>query len=159
MVNIIRLCRLVLIPLTVVVAVAGQGSEHKEDLDSSIVESVFRYQIKQCAEDTSLKVFLLSVRGKDPSDEFMKRFADDSVKVKRRSSLAKSEATNEFIDKESGTFAAVLSIDKLRVLEDGKAEVEGSCGYADWAARGYRYSVVREKNGWMVKRADPTWVW
>jgi len=158
MVNIVRLCRLILIPLTVLVTVAGQSSEQKEELDSSIVESVFRYQIKQCGDNTSLKVFLLSVRGSDPSDEFMKRFADDSVTVKRRSALAKSEATKEFIDNESGKSAALLSIDKLRLLEEGKAEVEGSCGYADWAVRGYRFSVVREKNRWMVKRADPTWV-
>lgn len=158
MVNIIRLCRLILIPLTAVVVVAGQSSEQKEELDSSIIESVFRYQITQCGENTSLKVFLLSVRGNDPSDEFMKRFADDSVMVKRRSALAKSEATNEFTDNESGKSAALLSIDKLRVLEEGKAEVEGSCGYAAWAARGYRYSVVREKDRWMVKRADPNWV-
>ena len=158
MVNIIRLCRLVLIPLMVLVAVAGQSPEQKEELDSSIVESVFRYQIKQCGDNTSLKVFLLSVRGNDPSDEFMKRFADDSVKVKKRSALAKSEATNEFIDSESGKSAALLSIDKLRLLEEGKAQVEGSCGYADWAARGYRYSLVREKDRWMEKRADPGWV-
>ena len=142
----------------VLVAVAGQSPEQKEEFDSSIVESVFRYQIKQCGDNTSLKVFLLSVRGNDPSDEFMKRFDDDSVKVKKRSALAKSEATNEFIDSESGKSAALLSIDKLRLFEEGKAEVEGSCGYADWAARGYRYSVVREANRWMVKRADPAWV-
>ena len=159
MANIISLCRLVLIPLMVFVAVAGQSSEQKEELDSSIVESVFRYQITQCGENTSLKVFLLSVRGNDPSEEFMKRFADDSLSVKRRSALATSEATKEFIDKESGKGAALLSIDKLRLLEEDKAQVDGSCGYADWAARGYRYSLVREKNRWMVKRADPTWVW
>lgn len=40
----------------------------------------------------------MSVRGNDPSDEF--------------------------IDDESGKSAALLSIDKLRVLEEGKAEVE-----------------------------------
>jgi len=65
------------------------------------------------------------VRGNDPSDEFIKRFTDDSLSVKRRSALAKSEATSEFIDNESGESAALLSIDKLRVLEEGKAEVEG----------------------------------
>jgi len=102
LVNIIRLCQLILIPLTVLVAVAGHSSEQKEELDSSIVESVFRYQIRQCGDNTSLKVFLLSVRGNDPSDEFMKRFTDDSLSVKRRSALAKSEATSEFIDNESG---------------------------------------------------------
>lgn len=156
MVNMI-LCRLVLIPLTMLVVFAGQNSKQKEEFDSEIVESVFRYQITQCAENTSLKVFLLSVHGKDPSDEFMKRFADDSVRVKKRSDISKSE-TNEFIDKESGKFAGLLSIDKLKLLEEGRAQVEGSCGYADWAARGYRYSLVIEKNRWIVKRADPTWV-
>ena len=89
----------------------------------------------------------------------MKRFADDSVSVKRRSVLAKSESTNEFIDKESGNFVALLSIDKLKFIDEGRAEVEGSCGYADWAASGYRYSLVRENNRWIVKRADRTWLW
>ena len=159
MVNIIRLCRVVLISLMMLVAIAGQNAEQKEELDSGIVESVFRYQIKQCGDNTSLTVFLLSVRGKDPSDEFIKRFADESVSVKKRSVLAKSEATNEFIDKESGKSAALLSIDKLNLPEEGNAQVEGSCGYADWSARGYRYSLVREDKRWMVKRADPTWVW
>jgi len=159
MVKIIRLCRVVLIPLMMLVAIAGQNSEQKEQLDSGIVESVFRYQIKQCGDNTSATVFLLSVSGKDPSDEFIKRFADESVSVKKRSVLSKSEATNEFIDKESGKSAALLSIEKLNLLEEGKAQVEGSCGHADWAARGYRYSLIREEKRWMVKRADPTWVW
>ena len=161
MVNVIRSRRFVLIPLTMLVAVSicAQDSEQKEEFDSGIVESVFRYQITKCAENTSLTVFLLSLRGKDPSDEFMKRFADDSVSVKRRSVLAKSEPSNQFIDKESGKFVALLSIDKLKAIDESRAEVEGSCGYADWAAQGYRYSLVREKNRWIVKRADPTWVW
>lgn len=139
-------------------SISGQNSEQKEQFDPEILESVFRYQIKQCAENTSLTVFLLSVRGKDPTDEFMKRFVDDSISVKKRSVLARSEKTNEFIDKESGKSAALLSFDKLKLLDDGSAQVEGSCGYADWAARGYKYSLVREKNRWIVKRADFTWI-
>ena len=153
--NIIRSSPFVWILLMLVVAVSifGQDSDQKEEFDSEILESVFRYQITQCAENMSLNVFLLSVKGIDPSDEFMKRFADETVSVKKRSVLAKSE-TNEFIDKESGRFAALLSFNKLKFFEDGRAEVEGSCGYADWAARAYRYSLIREKNLWIVKRAD-----
>ena len=143
----------------VATSISGQNSEQKEEFDLEILESVFRYQIAQCAENTSLTVFLLSVKEKDPSDEFMKRFADESVSVKRRSALTKSERTHEFIDKESGKFAALLSFDKLKFLEEGRAQVEGSCGYAEWAARGYRYSLVREEKRWIVKRADPTWIW
>ena len=146
--------------LLVAVPISGQNSEQKKEFDPDVVESVFRYQITQCAEGMTLTaVFLLSVQGKDPSDEFMKRFAKESVSVKKKSAVANSEQTNEFIDKESRKFAAVLSVDKLKFLEDGKAEVEGSCGYADWAARGYRYSLVREKDRWIVKRADFIWVW
>ena len=86
----------------------------------------------------------------------MKRFAEDSVVVKKKSALAMSEATNEFIEKESGEFAALLSISKLKFLPDGSVQVEGSCGYADWAARGYKYSLVKEEKRWIVKRADLT---
>ena len=150
---------LMLLMSGVPVSISGQNSEQNEQFDPEILESVFRYQIKQCAENTSLTVFLLSVRRKDPTDEFMKRFVDESVSVKKRSVLAKSEKTNEFIDKESGKSAALLSFDKLKLLDDGSAQVEGSCGYADWAARGYKYSLVREKNRWIVKRADFTWIW
>lgn len=159
MLNTTRFYRPVLILLTMFITVAGQDTKQIEQVDSSIAESVFRYQIKKCAENTSLKVFLLSLQGKDPSDELMKRFADDSISVKKRSALATSETNNEFVDKESGKPAALMSIDTLKFLKDGGAEVEGSCGYADWAARGYRYSLVREENRWIVKRADPTWVW
>jgi hypothetical protein len=147
----------VLILLMSVVAASGQDSNQKGEFDSEIAESVFRYQITQCAENMSVTVFLLSVRGADPSDEFMKRFADESVSVKKRSALATSERTHEFIDKESGKFVALLSLDKLKFLEENRAQVEGGCGYADFAARGYRYDLVREKNRWIVKRANPTW--
>lgn len=149
---------LMLLMLVVPAYVSAQNSAQKEQFDPEILESVFRYQIKQCAENTSLAVFLLSVHGKDPSDEFMKRFDGESVTIKKRSVLAKSEKTNEFIDKESGKSAALLSFDKLKLLEEGTAQVEGSCGYADWAARGYKYSLVREKDRWVVKHADSTWV-
>jgi hypothetical protein len=151
--------RLLVFALTLVVALSTFGqTEQKEEIDAGILEAVFRYQVSQCAENRSLKVFLLSVLQKDPPDEFMKRFADDS-NIKRRSALAKSPPTNEFIDKESGKPAALLSIDKIKLIDPDRAQVEGSCGYADWAARGYRYSLVREKDQWLVKDADPTWVW
>ena len=152
-----RFISLIAFTLVLPTAVFAQPTlTQKEEFDPDIVESVFSYQITQCAENTSLRVFLLSLQQRDPSDELMKRFADGSVSVKRGSALAVSEGTNEFIDKESGKFAALLSIDKLKILPDGSAEVEGSCGYADWAARSYRYSLVREKKRWIVKRADLT---
>lgn len=73
--------------------------------------------------------------------------------------MAQTEQTHEYIDKESGKFVALLSVDKLKSLEENRAEVLGSCGYADWAARGYRYELVKEKKRWVVKRSDSTWVW
>ena len=157
MLNSIRLYLIGLILLFMPVIAAGQNSELKEEVDLSIAESVFRFQIKQCAAEMTLRVFLLSLNGGDPSDDFMKRFVDDSVRIRKRSVLAQSKETHEFLDKTSEEFAALLSIDKLKILDEGSAEVDGSCGYADWAARGYRYSLIREGNRWIVKRADSTW--
>jgi hypothetical protein len=157
MLNVIHVCRLVLILLFMPVIAAGQNSEQKDDMDLSIAESVFRFQIKQCAAETTLRVFLLSLNGGDPSDDFMKRFADDSVRVRKKSDLVKSKETHEFLDKTSGEFAALLSIDKLKFFDEGSAEVDGSCGYADWAARGYRYTLIKQENRWIVKKADSKW--
>jgi hypothetical protein len=158
--NILYYGQIVLISLTLLtVSICGQKAVQNEEINPGIVESVFRYQIAKCAENTSVAVFLLSVQGKDPSDEVMKRFAHEAAWVKKKSSLGKFEATNEYIDKESGKFAVLLSIDKLNLMEENQAEVAGSCGYADFAARGYKYSLVREEKGWIVRRAEPTWVW
>ena len=144
----------ILLLLVVAASIFGQDSDKKEDVESEIIESVFRYQIKQCAENTTLTVFALAVHSNDPSDEFMKRFAKESVTVKKRSDLKQTEQTHEFIDKESGRFAALLAFNKLKLFEDGGAEVTGSCVYADWAAKTYRYSLIKEENRWIVKRAD-----
>ena len=89
----------------------------------------------------------------------MRRFVGEKASVKKRSSMGSSAATNEFIDKESGKFAVLLSVDKLKAIDEDKAEVEGSCGFASWAARGYKYDLVKEEKGWIVKRAEPAWVW
>lgn len=139
-------------------SVFGQQPTEDEELSNAVFESVFRYQMNHCSENSSV-VFLLSDHGKDPSDEFMKRFLDDKTRVKKKSGIADSSATNEFIEKESGKFAVLLSIDKMKILEGDKVEVDGSCGSASWAARGYKYTLVKEKKEWLVKRAEPTWVW
>ena len=144
----------ILFLLVVPASIFGQESDKKLDVESDIIESVFRYQIKQCAENTTLTVFSLSIYKNDPSDEFMKRFAKEAVTIRKKSDLAQTEQTHEFIDKESGRFAALLDLNKLKVLEDGIAEVTGSCVYADWAARTYKYRLIREENRWIVKRAD-----
>jgi len=71
MVNVIRFRRFLVIPfmLLVAVSVSGQSAEQKQEFDSGIVESVFRYQISQCAENMTISVFLLSVHGIDPDCE------------------------------------------------------------------------------------------
>ena len=157
MVNILRYGQIVLISLTLLpVSICGQKPVQNEEFNAGIVEAVFRYQITRCAENISVAVFHLSIYGKDPSEEFMERFADDVVPVKKKSALGKFQATNEYIDKESGKFAVLLSIDKLRLMEENRAEVAGSCGYSG-GTRGYKYSLVKEEKGWIVKRAEPTW--
>jgi hypothetical protein len=158
MANILRFGAVILISLSLVSpSICAQKPRQNEEFNPEIVESVFRYQITKCAENMSVAVFLLSVQGKDPSDEVMKRFADDAIRIRKRSML--SDPTHEFIDKASGKFAVLLSVDKLKLIEEERAEVSGSCGFANGTARGYKYNLVKEENGWIVRRAKPTWMW
>jgi hypothetical protein len=151
----INVCSVVMLAMSLVFS---QTNDEISKSNESIKEGVLRYQMSKCLESDVTVVFLLSDHGKDFSDEFMERFKTEGVVVKKASARAESEATHEFIDKESGKIAVQLTIDKLKVTGDDAAEVEGSCGFASWAAKGYRYALIREKNDWIVKRSNSTWV-
>ena len=137
----------------------GQKSNEQDSAKESIMETVFRYQMNHCSENGSTLVFFLSDQGKDFPDEFMRRFKDDAELVKKGSARSESEKTHEFIEKESGRIGVLLRIDKLKVISDDEAEVEGSCGFASWAARGYKYFLIKNRKEWIVKRDVSTWVW
>jgi hypothetical protein len=138
----------------------AQDPEPKSQLDESILEAVFRYQMVKCHSSSVPVTFFLSNQGKDPSDSFMKRFKNDESPVKKRSELGNDVTpTNEFMDKESGKFGVLLSVDKFKMTGEADAEVEGSCGFASWAAKGYKYRVILEEKVSKVKTSELTWVW
>jgi hypothetical protein len=151
----LNVCSVVMLAMSLGVS---QTIDEISNSNESIKEAVLRYQMSKCLESDVAVVFLLSDHGKDFSEEFMRRFKTEGGSVKKVSARADSEATHEFIDKESGKIAVELRIDNLKITGDDAAVVEGSCGFASWAAKGYRYSLMRGKNEWIVKRSNLVWV-
>lgn len=134
-------------------------AESKPAEEENIAEAVYRYQMQHCYREGPPRVYFLQRAGKDPADKFMNRFKDAEPPVKKRSQIGNLDGGNEFMDKETGKFAVLLGVDKIKRLGDDGAEVEGSCGAASWAAKGYKYSLTLEKDKWVIKEVEPTWVW
>ena len=123
------ICRLIATALLLLIPfvghpVFGQEGESGRAEEEKIMEAVFRHQIQRCSPGATKRIYLLSLAGKDPADEFMGRFKDDDLTVKKQSQL-KSNELGEFVDKETGTPALLLRIDKVKRPGDAEAEVEG----------------------------------
>lgn len=157
------ICRLIATALLLLIPFAGhpvfgQEGESGRAEEEKIMEAVFRHQIQRCSPGATKRIYLLSLAGKDPADEFMARFGDDDLTVKKQSELKSSEDTSEFVDKETGQPALLLRIDKVKRLGDAEAEVEGSCGAAGWSGKGYKYTLSLEDERWVVKKAEMIWI-
>jgi hypothetical protein len=156
------ICRLIATALLLLIPFAGhpvfgQEGESGRAEEEKIMEAVFRHQIQHCSPKSRKVVYLLSLAGKDPADEFTSRFKDDDLTVKKQSEL-KSNELGEFIDKETGKPALLLRIDKIKRLGAAEAEVEGSCGAAGWSGEGYKYTLFLEEQKWVVNKAEIIWI-
>ncbi len=152
---------LVLVSSLGIPSVFGQKVVSEGEL--KIMEAVYRYQIAHCTEsDTSNRVFFVGIYDgkteKNPSDQLLDKLKDIEPKIKKYSDMDRSGNNNQFVDKQTGQPAVLLSIEKLKWIGDAEAEVLGSCGFAEWAAHGYRYRVVLDNTRWRVDAVNPTWV-
>jgi hypothetical protein len=121
--------------------------------EEDIAEAVFRFQIQRCYEINPPKVYFLSLKRNDPSNEFLARFKPNDPAVRRRSQMSA-----EFTDLASGERGIILSVEKLTKITDTKFQVEGGCVAGGLNGYGFEYSVMKEGGAWRVKGSRPTWI-
>jgi len=115
--------------------------------EDEIREAVFRHQLKKYQAD----IYFLSVgRDRDPSDQFMRRFAREKRRVKKVSQCAYSASGVR--DKATGRKGVILNVGKITWAGRTHVKVEG--GYFAWgrAASSNLYRLAREGRRWVVKR-------
>jgi hypothetical protein len=144
---------ILLLPLTTVLSAPGFSDRTGSDEAASIAETIFRHQIRHCYRYRSPKVYFLLLDGKDPSDDFMEQFKESVPPVKKASQM-----DNWARDKETGEQGIALAVEKIKQIDESKAEAEGGCVAGGLDGYGYRYSLVKENGRWVIKDAQGTWV-
>jgi len=129
---------------------ADQARQLQED---DIREAVFRWQFDHnvSGQQKRAKVYFLSVGEKygDPSDEFLKRFADNQPPVRKRSECT-ADAGKGVLDKKTGEQGLVFNVTRIQWKSDTEVEVEGGYYEAGLSASGNIYTLKKEQGKWKV---------
>jgi hypothetical protein len=125
----------------------------RESQTDDIREAVFRWQFDHNASGQQKKAqaYFLGVDDKDadPTDEFMKRFADHKPPV-RKASACSADAGKGVRDKKTGEKGLIFRVRKIEWKSDTEVAVKGGYYEAGLSASSNTYTVKKEKGKWKV---------
>ncbi len=137
---------------------AGAARDSQTD---DIREAVFRWQFDHNASEQQkhTQVYFLEVgdNGGDPSDEFMKRFADIKPPV-RKVSASTSDIKKGVTDKSTGEKGLIFRVTSILWKSDSEVQVGGGYHEAGLSASGNIYTVKKVKGKWKVTGDRMQWV-
>jgi hypothetical protein len=145
---------LLLLSLSVSQAV---GTASKAEIEDQIREAVLKYMFEHSATEQHLhtSTFIIAInKGKDPSDEFMKRFDGHKPIVKKLWQSTYTSDTGAIVDKETGRGAILYNVGSVEWINEKESMLEGSYYIAMLYGGGCRYRVVQEGSKWEVKGCE-----
>ncbi|NIM06827.1 MAG: hypothetical protein GTO55_09825 [Armatimonadetes bacterium] len=130
--------------------------EQRQMREADINELIFRDQFKELPSNLREKVsfFFLSLDGKDPSDEFMKRFEGNDPPVKKESECVVSSLEGgqvQIKDKETDEEGVKFRVHVIFWKTPEKGEVEVSYYASGQPASTRLYRISRDGDKWIVK--------
>jgi hypothetical protein len=135
------------------VSVGADPARQRQEDD--IREAVFRWQFDHnvSGQQKKAKVYFLSVGDNygDPSDEFIKRFADNKPPVRKRSECT-ADAGKGVLDKKTGGQGLIFNVTRIQWKSDTEVEVEGGYYEAGLSASGNTYTLKKDKGKWQVTK-------
>lgn len=167
-----------LVPLVVLLALASSvfaAEPKREDQVDDICEAVFRSQIglEPAGEQKNSPAFFLAVakedfivssfpgrrnlenlKGLDPSDAFMKRFADLKQPVRKCSRCDMQTA----VDKVTGEQGVLLGISTITWKSDLEVEVRSTAARGPSLFAGNSCTLKKENGKWAVTESRKLWV-
>lgn len=141
-------------------AEAKAKAEARAKAEDDIREATFRYQFLHNASGLQQKadVYFLSLGGKDrdPSDEFMKRFADHKPPVKKVSqSAGRMEGVR---DKATGGRGLIFRVEAIKWVSDTEVTVSGGYYEGGLSSSGNSYHLKKQKDKWVVEKSEMHWI-
>ena len=129
--------------------------------EDNIREAVFRYQFNHNASGQQQRAafYCLAVGEKrsDPSDEFMKRFADHKPPV-RKVSECQIDPSKGVIDKRTGTSGLVFRVTGITWISDSEVEAAGGYYEAGLSSSGNTYTLTKQHGQWKVSKDKMNWI-
>jgi archaellum component FlaF (FlaF/FlaG flagellin family) len=113
---------------------------------------------KEVAEHLNFKIFFVSVSGKDPSDEFIRRLRDIPRTIKKASHCRVIKEGGAVADRNTGQFGIVFRADAIRWSGKDSVQVEGGYHCGGRCGAGITYELQREQSKWIVKSARMNWI-
>jgi hypothetical protein len=144
------------------VAAKRMSTTARQAQEDAIREAVFRYQFARDPSglQQSVKVFFISINGKDPSAQFLARFRGNKPPVKGQSESRRSSrrhsATFQTEDRKSGELGLIFFVDNVTFDSSSAAAAAGGYYSGGLASARHRYAVAREKGKWVVKKDEIT---
>jgi hypothetical protein len=147
--------------------------------EDTIRETVIRYQMdgwassgdkmerdakepldKCVAKHLNSRIYFVSVNGKDPSVEFLRRFQGIPRTVKKMSDARQTKKPDGgwVIDRKTKQPGIIFSANEIRWLKNNEVEVDGGYHCGGLCASGEVFTVILENGKWTVTADRTNWI-
>lgn len=134
-------------------------------VDDQVREALFRYLFEhnESGSKDSAKVYFLAIvdeggKQRDPSREFLARFAGHRPRVEPVSRMASNGTFEGVRHRETGDRGLLFHVGAITRMGDDAVEVEGGYYEANLSASGGTYLVERKDGVWVVTKPKMIWI-
>ncbi len=139
------------------------------DIDPDIAEAVFRYQFAHNAsgQKAEANVYCIGFSSRsadgginrDPSTEFLTRFADVKPPVKAASQCSfDKKFGNSVVDRSTGGFGLIFRIESVKCADNSHCDVQGGYYEANESSSGNTYHLEKQREKWVVVGDNMNWI-
>jgi hypothetical protein len=131
----------------------AQSKQQKKGQEDEIREAIIRYQIANW--ELFAEAYFIEIQSKDPSKDFLAKFADMSKPVKEKSAsrIRKKDAGDFHVeDRRTRKRGVIFNQESINWKSDSEVEVEGGYSCASLCAAGGIFYLSRQNGKWSVMK-------
>jgi hypothetical protein len=123
-----------------------------------IHEALFRHQFAHQSQTNGVRFLSVGETGNDPSDQFLKRFADSKIPVRKVSACKHTPHNGVPVDKKKGVAGMIYSIGAIKWISDTEVETHGGCYMSKLGSDWNSYTLKKENGAWKVIKEKLIWI-
>lgn len=138
---------------------ASPQHDERAKAESDILEAVFRYQFQHDGRAllNNAAAYYIAIKGRDPSDEFIRRFGGHIPQVKK-ASLCRIDAREGVRDAKSDQRSLRFDVGSVKWTGNTQVEVSGGFYKHGLSASGNTYYLIQQNGVWSVTQVKVIWM-